>query len=152
MAEPVAQAQIGGVGEVSPIIDRLAELRQNLDHLYQLRSRVMGPEVLRDNRSLRNDVLHSLQIVCQVVIDIASELSARHRLRFQDYSDAVRNLVAIPGFPATIARDLEKLPGFRNVVIHQYVTLDYLQVLEALHRLGAVEEFAEAVRRIEAAS
>jgi len=136
---------------VSPVIDRLTELRQNLDHLYELRPRVTGPEVLRDNRSLRNDVLHSLQIICQIVIDIASDLSARHRLPFQDYTDAVHNLAAIPSFPATLTKDLEKLPGFRNVVIHQYVTLDYSQVLETMYRLGAVEEFFETIRRIEIA-
>ena len=49
-----------------------------------------------------------------------------------------------------MTQDLEKLPGFRNVLIHEYVTLDYARVLDALDRLGAVEEFAEAVRRIEA--
>jgi uncharacterized protein YutE (UPF0331/DUF86 family) len=136
---------------VSPVIDRLAELRLHLDHLYELRPRVTGPEILRENLSLRNDVLHSLQTVCQVVIDIASELSARHLLRFQDYTEAVGNLAAIPGFPAAMVRELEKLPGFRNVVIHDYVALDYGQVLEALHRLGSVEELAEAVRRIEIA-
>jgi uncharacterized protein YutE (UPF0331/DUF86 family) len=136
---------------VSPVVDRLAELRLHLDHLYELRPRVTGPEILRENLSLRNDVLHSLQTVCQVVIDIASELSARHLLRFQDYTEAVGNLAAIPGFPAAMVRELEKLPGFRHVVIHDYVALDYGQVLDALHRLGGVEEFVEAVRRIEIA-
>ncbi|HEY7214432.1 MAG TPA: DUF86 domain-containing protein [Thermoanaerobaculia bacterium] len=134
---------------MSPVIDRLVELRLHLDHLYELRPRVARPEILRENISLRNDVLHSLQTVCQVVIDIASELSARHRLRFQDYTDAVGNLAAIPGFPADMVGELKKLPGFRNVLIHEYVALDYKQVLEALHRLAVVEEFAEAVRRIE---
>jgi uncharacterized protein YutE (UPF0331/DUF86 family) len=136
---------------VSPVIDRLAELRKHLDHLYELRPLVTGPEILRDDLSLSNDVLHSLQIICQVVIDIASELSARHKRRFQDYTEAVQNLAAIPGFAPTVVRDLDKLPGFRNVLIHEYVTLDYALVIEALDRLGTVEEFAETVRRIEIA-
>jgi uncharacterized protein YutE (UPF0331/DUF86 family) len=135
---------------MSPVIDRLVELRRHLDHLRELRSRVTEPEALRGDLSLSNDVLHSLQIICQVVIDIASELSARRGLRFQDYTEAVRNLAAIPELPRSMTQDLEKLPGFRNVLIHEYVTLDYARVLDALDRLGAVEEFAEAVRRIEA--
>lgn len=136
---------------MSPIIDRLAELRKHLDHLRDLRPRVTSAELLRDDISLSNDVLHSLQIVCQVVIDIASELSARRKLRFQDYTDAVGNLAAIPEFPEKIARDLKKLPGFRNVLIHEYVTLDYTQVIDALDRLHTVEDFAEIVRRIQIA-
>ncbi|PYQ62944.1 MAG: hypothetical protein DMF53_11870 [Acidobacteria bacterium] len=137
---------------MSPIIDRLAELRRHLNHLYELRLRIAGPDALRQSISLSNDVLHSLLVVCQMVIDIASELSARYGLRFQDYTEAVRNLAAIPGFSPSMASNLEKLPGFRNVLIHQYVTLDYARVVEALDRLGAVEELAEAVRRIEAGS
>jgi uncharacterized protein YutE (UPF0331/DUF86 family) len=35
------------------------------------------------------------------------------------------------------------------VLIHEYVTLDYARVIEALDRLGAVEDLAEAVRRLE---
>jgi uncharacterized protein YutE (UPF0331/DUF86 family) len=135
---------------LSPLIDRLAELRLHLDHLRGLRSRVTGPEILRDDLSFRNDVLHSLQTVCQAVIDIASELSARHRLRFQDYTEAVRNLATIPGFSASLVQGLEKVPGFRNVLIHGYVTLDYAKVVDALERLDAIEEFAEAVRQVEA--
>jgi uncharacterized protein YutE (UPF0331/DUF86 family) len=137
---------------VSPLIDRLAELRRHLDHLRELRPRIAGPEALRQSLSLSNDVLHSLQITCQMVIDIASELSARHGLRFQDYTEAVRNLAAIPGLSSAMVRDLEKLPGFRNVLIHEYVTLDYARVIAALDRLDAVEELAEAVRGIAAGS
>ena len=137
---------------MSPLIDRLAELRRHLDHLRELRPGISGPEALRQSISLSNDVLHSLLIVCQAVIDIASELSARRGLRFQDYTEAVRNLAAIPGLSPSMARDLEKLPGFRNVVIHEYVTLDYARVIEALDRLDAVEELVEAVRRMEAGS
>jgi len=134
---------------MSPIIDRLLELRLHLEHLQELRPRVTGVEVLRDDLSLRNDVLHSLQTVCQVVIDVASELSARHKLRFQDYTGAVQNLTAFPEISPRMVRDLEKLPGFRNVVIHEYVSLDYALVIKALERLGVVEEFAEAVRRLD---
>jgi uncharacterized protein YutE (UPF0331/DUF86 family) len=135
---------------VSPVLDRLAELRLHLDHLRELRPRVKDPVMLRNDLSLRNDVLHSLQTVCQVVIDIASELSARYLLRFQDYTEAVRNLSSIPGLPPVTIEDLEKLPGFRNVLIHEYVSLDYARVIEALNRLDAIEELAEAVRKLEA--
>jgi uncharacterized protein YutE (UPF0331/DUF86 family) len=137
---------------VSPVLDRLAELRLHLEHLHALRPRVKDPQTLRNDLSLRNDVLHSLQTVCQVVIDIASELSARHHLRYQDYTEAVRNLSSIPGFAPAMVRALEKLPGFRNVLVHEYVTLDYTRVIEALSRLGVIEEFAEAVRGLESAS
>lgn len=137
---------------MSPVIDRLAELRMQLDHLYELRPRVTGPEILRKDLSLRNDLLHTLQVVCQAVIDIASELSARRMRRFQTYNDAVQNLAAFPEFPPNISRDLEGLPGFRNIIVHEYATLDYGRVIKVLDHLEPIEQFAEIVRQIEAAS
>ncbi|HEY0512475.1 MAG TPA: HepT-like ribonuclease domain-containing protein [Thermoanaerobaculia bacterium] len=134
------------------VIDRLAALRRHLDHLHELRPRVTGSASLRDDLSLSNDVLRSLQIVCQAVIDIARDLSARRGQRFQDYTESVRNLAAFPEFPPTVPHDLEVLPGLRNVLIYEYLTLDYARVIEALDRLSAVEKFAEIVRRMEAQS
>lgn len=135
---------------MSPAAERLAELRRHLDHLHDLRPRVTGPDSLRRDLSLHNDVLFSLLTVCQSVIDLASEVSSRRGLRFGDYTEAVRNLTAFPEFRAETVRSLERLPGFRNVLIHEYATLDYQRVVDALDQLQPVEEFLEAVRRMEA--
>ena len=43
---------------------------------------------------------------------------------------------------------LERLPGFRNVIIHEYVALDMDRVVAALDELEPVERFLEIVRRI----
>lgn len=134
---------------MSRVVERLLELRRHLDHLHALRPRVTGAEILRRDLSLHNDVLFSLLAVCQTVIDLASELSARRNLRFEDYTEAVRNLAALPEFPEDLVRDLAPLPGFHNVLIHDYVALDMARVVEALDRLQPVEEFAEIVRQIE---
>ncbi len=131
------------------LVERLAELRRHLDHLRQLRPRVPAREALERDLSLRNDVLFSLLTVCQLVIDIAGELSARRGQRFEDYTQAVRNLAADPRFPTEIVRELERLPGFRNVLIHQYVALDMDRVLEALDRLDPIDRFADIIARLE---
>jgi uncharacterized protein YutE (UPF0331/DUF86 family) len=135
---------------VSRLIERLAELRRHLDHLRELRPRVIDAETLRRDLSLHNDVLYSLLTICQLVIDISGELAARHGLRFENYTDAVRNLAEIPGIPAALVRQLVPLPGFRNVLIHEYVNLDFDRVILALDHLQPVEELAEAAQRIAA--
>lgn len=134
---------------MSHLVERLAELRRHLDHLHEIRPQVSGAEELRRNLSLHNDVLFSLLTVCQLVIDIAGELSARRGQRFADYTESVRNLAAWPEFSPQLVRALSRLPGFRNVLIHEYVTLDMERVVEALNHLAPVEEFAEILRRIE---
>lgn len=132
------------------LVERLADLRRHLDHLRQLRPRVPGAAALEDDLSLYNDVLFSLLTVCQLVIDIAGELSARRGDRFEDYTQAVRNLARDARFPADLVRELERLPGFRNILVHDYVGLDLERVIDPLDRLEPVERFTIIVRDIEA--
>lgn len=130
------------------LVERLLELRLHLTHLEELRDGIADARQLEGDISLRNDVLHSLQTVCQIVIDVAGELSARHGLPFQDYTEAVRNLARIGPFPSELVEALEPLPAFRNVVIHDYVALELARALDALDELEPVEEFAAIVARI----
>lgn len=48
--------------------------------------------------------------------------------------------------PADFARHLAPLAGFRSILVHEYLTLDWDEVYRALHRLGDLERFAELVR------
>ena len=134
------------------LVERLAELRRHLDHLRALRPKVAGREALERDLSLHNDVLFSLLTVCQAVIDVAGELSARRGDRFEDYPGAIRNLARDSRFPSDLVRALERLPGFRNVLVHEYVALDLERVVEALGELGPIEQFLEIVRDLEAES
>jgi len=129
------------------LVERLAELRRHLDHLRALRPRVRGPEDLERDLSLHNDVLFSLLTVAQLVVDIAGELSASRGDRFEDYTQAIRNLARDARFPPELVRALEPLPGFRNVVIHGYVALDMKRVVEVMDNLEPVERFVQVVRR-----
>jgi uncharacterized protein YutE (UPF0331/DUF86 family) len=132
------------------LVERLAELRRHLDHLREIAPQATDRVALERDLSLHNDVLFSLLMVAQLVIDLAGELSARRGDRFEDYTEAVRNLARDSRFPADLVRTLERVPGFRNVVIHEYVALDLDRVIDALHHLDAIDRFAAIVREIEA--
>ena len=130
------------------LVERLAELRRHLDHLHAIRPRVSGRAALERDLSLHNDVLFSLFTVCQLVIDVAGELSGRRGEAFEDYTHAIRNLARDARFPAELVRKLERLPGLRNVIVHEYVALDLDRVVEAIDDLGPVERFAAIVHGI----
>lgn len=130
---------------MSPLADKLVELAQLLEHLATVRSRVDGAVELAGDLSLRNDVLFSLLMVAQLVIDVCSNLSVRAGLTFDDYTQAVRNVRRLPWMPDDVADALERLPGFRNVVIHEYTELDYELVVRALDGLEPIERFARLV-------
>jgi uncharacterized protein YutE (UPF0331/DUF86 family) len=131
------------------LADRLAELQRHLRHLEDLRPRIAGAGALQQDLSLHNDVLFSLLVVSQSVIDVASELAARRGIRFTDYTAAVRALAGIDGFSPDLVDRLSRIQGFRNVLIHEYVAIDYARVLEALDELEPVAEFGRIVARRE---
>jgi uncharacterized protein YutE (UPF0331/DUF86 family) len=130
------------------LVERLSELRRHLDHLYAIRPRVSNRQDLERDLSLHNDVLFSLLTVCQLVIDVAGDLAARRGDRFEDYTQAVRNLGHDTRFSPELVRRLERLPGFRNVVIHEYVSLDLDRVMEALFDLDPLEQFLGVAREL----
>jgi uncharacterized protein YutE (UPF0331/DUF86 family) len=132
------------------LVERLADLRRHLDHLRTIRPRVTSTAQLETDLSLHNDVLFSLLVVCQAVIDIAGELAGRRGIRFQDYVGAIRALRQVEGMPSDLVEDLLPLPGFRNVLIHEYVDLDYGRVIEALDTLEPIERFLSAAAALEA--
>ena len=132
------------------LVERLAQLRRHLDHVRDLRPRVTGPDTLERDLSLHNDVLYSLLSVSQLVIDISGELSARRGETFEDYTGAIRNLSRDERFPAEVVDQLVRIPGFRNVLVHDYVALDMRRVIEAMDELDPIERFHSIVSRIEA--
>src|SRR5438045_1747893 len=100
------------------LVERLIELQRHLDHLREIEPRVSGRETLARDLSLHNDVLFSLLMICQLVIDLSGEIASRAGRRFEDYTEAVRQLAADGRFSPSLVRSLERLPGFRNVLLH----------------------------------
>ena len=99
------------------LVERLADLRRHLEHLRSIRPRVNGRASLERDQSLQNDALFSLLMVAQLVIDIAGELAARRGDRFEDYTEAVRRLAGDERFSVDLVAALERVPGFRNILI-----------------------------------
>ena len=86
---------------------RLEDLRGLLDHLYQLQPRAESGHDLEADLSLYNDVRYTLLTVAQLVIDIAAELSVRHRLPFSDLQlplwQAMTTTPSAPSARATVS-------------------------------------------------
>jgi uncharacterized protein YutE (UPF0331/DUF86 family) len=131
------------------LVERLAELRRYLAHARSLQPRVSGPEALDRDLSLHNDVLFTLLTIAQLVIDVAGEISSRRGDRFEDYTQAIRNLARDDRFPHEIVTALERLPGFRNIIVHEYVELDLERVVAALNDLAPIDRFIEVVATLE---
>lgn len=132
------------------LVERLAELKRYLAHAHALRLRVPDTAALERDLSLRHDVLFTLLTLAELVIDVAGALSSRRGDWFEDYTEAIKNLVRDSRFAPELVGKLERLPDFRNVVIHEYVVLDLERVIAALNEIEPIERFVEVVAGIEA--
>jgi len=132
------------------LVERLAELERYLAHARRLAERVRDVSAFEADLTTRNDVVHSLFLIAQLIIDIAGELASRRGTRVENYKEAIRSLASEPQFPPELVPKLEPLAGFRNIVVHEYIGLDAERVVAALHELERVQQFLEFVRRREA--
>jgi uncharacterized protein YutE (UPF0331/DUF86 family) len=64
-------------------------------------------------------------------------------------AEAIRALSQVGGFPDALVEQLLPLPGFRNIVVHEYVELDYDRVIAALDALAPIDQFIAAVAKLE---
>jgi uncharacterized protein YutE (UPF0331/DUF86 family) len=93
-------------------------------------------------------VERGLQIAVQNVLDIATHLVAGAGLDASDYATAIDQLGRIGVLPNEFVASFRAIAGFRNVLVHGYVTVDLSIVHRVLNeRLDDLRSFASHVER-----
>jgi uncharacterized protein YutE (UPF0331/DUF86 family) len=97
---------------------------------------------------LRDIVERNLEIAAQCCIDISHRIISLEGARKPvDYYDAILSMGELGVLPTDFARHLAPLAGFRNILVHEYLSVDWDEVYRVLHRLEDLERFAELTRR-----
>jgi uncharacterized protein YutE (UPF0331/DUF86 family) len=116
-------------------------------YVHDLRTLGRLDALRRDVREERF-ILHTLQLASQATLDVASHIVSDERLGEPDTYRALFDLLARHRWiePA-LASKLEKMAGFRNVVVHGYAEVD-LGVVEDVVRnhLDDLLGFVRAIR------
>jgi uncharacterized protein YutE (UPF0331/DUF86 family) len=119
------------VVDVQVILERLRTLDDYVRLLEQYRD--WDARQLTEDRITYGGVLHHLQLSAQIVLDVSAHLNAELGLgHATDYREAVRSLGKHGVLPADFARRIAALSGFRNVLVHEYLTVDPLKVEKVL--------------------
>jgi uncharacterized protein YutE (UPF0331/DUF86 family) len=107
------------------------------------------PERIADDVREERFVEHTLQLAIQAALDVGSHLVSDQRLGEPETSRDVFRLLARAGIlPAELAVRLERMAGFRNVVVHVYQEVDLRIVRDVVeNHLGDLLDFATAVRK-----
>ena len=132
--------------EFTGIERRLDELSERLARLQPLREKARIE--FDQDPYLRDIVERNLEIAAQCCIDICHRIISLEGARKPvDYYDAILSMGELGVLPAEFARYLAPLAGFRNILVHEYVNVDWDEVYRTLHSLEDLERFAGLVRR-----
>lgn len=135
--------------DVDRFLALLEELRQALAVLARYRTSVPRERLLADVDT-QNMVLFALYRAMQGCIDLGQLLIAERALPVpSSYREVFRVLGDAGLTEPDLTRRLEGWGGMRNVVAHQYGSIDLERVATALHdELDDLEDFATAMARL----
>ena len=92
-------------------------------------------------------VERTLHILIEACVDIANHIISDQEMRLPTgYADTFEVLMENKVIGENLCRTLEKMARFRNVVVHQYETIDPTIVVSILHRnLPDFEKYKKAI-------
>ena len=131
--------------EFSGIERRLDELSDRLARLQPLKSRARSD--FDEDQYLRDIVERNLEIAAQCCLDICHRIISLEGARKPvDYYGAILRMGELSVLPPEFAQHLAPLAGFRNILVHEYLVVDWDEVYRALQQSHDLERFAELVR------
>lgn len=106
------------------------------------------PKKIDNDIRERRFIEHTLQIAIQASLDAASHVVSDDRLgEPSTYRDLFDLLEKAEYIPSELARELEKMAGFRNVLVHGYDDVDLAIVRDIVeNHLSDLLRFVECVR------
>ena len=131
--------------EFSGIERRLDELSERLARLAPLKNRPLTD--FRADPYLRDIVERNLEVAAQCCLDVCHRIIAiEGALKPRDYRDAILRVGELGVVPVEFAEKLAPLAGFRNILIHEYLEVDWDEVYSNLADIDDLARFAAFVR------
>jgi len=135
-----------GLDAIDKVNIRLEKLREYLQILKPLQGTTA--EKLEKNIDKRAKVERYFQLAIEACLDIAELLISDRRLRTpQKASEAIEILGEAGIIDREFAKKFSGAAGFRNILVHGYLEIDYHKVAENLNHLDDFEKFSQQVAR-----
>lgn len=130
------------------ILRKLASLDTYLGQLTPYRN--LDLAAYKDDWKTQRIIERTLHLVIETCMDIADHIVADRRLRVPETGAETFEVLADAGIlAADLGKSLGRMVGFRNILVHDYASLDPAIVLRALRTdLQDVERFREVILRV----
>ena len=131
--------------EFSGIERRLEKLSVCLKKLEPFKSKEKD-EIIQDPY-LQDIIERNLEVSAQSVIDIANRIISIEGLEKPlDYYDAIMRLGEAGILSLKFAEKLAPIAGFRNILVHDYLDINWDEVYHNLHQLHDITKFMKEVK------
>ena len=135
---------------VSPEIirKRLRFLEGYLKKPNKIKASAQREQFISDE-DLQDIVDRNLQLAIEAVLDIGQHIIASSRWEpVDEYSDIFPVLARHNVIPTELAKRVEKMAGFRNILVHEYADIEHDQVFDVLeNHLKDLSELAHAYQQ-----
>jgi len=126
--------------------ERLVQLEDNIAELYRLQSKYTIGDIRNDRTkewALRYGLLESIQIV----IDISCHIVVHNNLgNAETYSDCIQLLADFEYIDRDLEQRLTGMAGLRNILVHEYVSVDIDRLYNLLNNLGDFRHFVDRIK------
>ena len=96
---------------------------------------------------LRDIVERNLEVAAQCCLDICHRIiSIEKAMKPADYHDAFLRMSELGVLPSKFARKLAPIAGLRNILVHEYLGLDWDEVYSNLQKISDLVKFAGYIR------
>lgn len=113
---------------------RLEYIKKNLAHLNNLTNQNTTEKILQDY-TLLTSALYTIQTSIQALIDISLRfLAEKGEKPPSTYKEIARRLTELDILAANEAELFRKIIGFRNVLVHQYLGLNFELLRDILEK------------------
>ena len=122
------------------------ELHERLARLEVLKSKPRAE--FDEDPYLRDIVERNLEVAAQCCLDICHRIiSIEKALKPADYHEAFLRMGELGVLPPEFARKLSPIAGFRNILVHEYLGIDWNEVYSNLQQAGDLVQFAGYIRQ-----
>lgn len=130
--------------EPSTVRKLLDTIETRLGRLLEL-SHVSLEKYLGDE-ALQDQVERNFEVCIQACIDLGAHILADYpRVQPETYADVFRQLADLKLISPTLSAELQRMAGFRNLLVHGYTDLVAATVHANLSRLGDIQQYVRQV-------
>lgn len=110
---------------------KINHIEENLQRLKEKQN--INLDEFKKNKDLQDIILHNLQLSIQGCIDIASHIISDQGWTVPDTLSGLFDVLLKQKITSEeLNTSLKKMVGFRNIIIHEYQTIDLNKVYEIL--------------------